>query len=158
MKLVLLLAAAAAAAQVPSPRTLRLDYVHTGMAGEEHFAVDGVVLEGAWPGPLDRWVDESNLGKYYFQVLDRGTNRVIYSRGFASIYGEWETTAEAQSMNRKAIDYGVLDRDVQTSKQIYESLLQRAKETGVSSELRTSNIRVVDAAERPRTPASPRVR
>jgi succinoglycan biosynthesis transport protein ExoP len=63
---------------------------------------------------------------------------------------------EAQSMNRKAIDYGVLDRDVQTSKQIYESLLQRAKETGVSSELRTSNIRVVDAAERPRTPASPR--
>jgi len=63
---------------------------------------------------------------------------------------------EAQSMNRKAIDYGVLDRDVQSSKQIYESLLQRAKETGVSSELKTSNIRVVDAAERPRTPASPR--
>jgi len=64
--------------------------------------------------------------------------------------------SEAQSMNRKAIDYGVLERDVQSSKQIYESLLQRAKETGVSSELKTSNIRVVDAAERPRTPASPR--
>jgi exopolysaccharide transport family protein len=63
---------------------------------------------------------------------------------------------EAQSMNRKAIDYGVLERDVQSNKQIYESLLQRAKETGVSSELKTSNIRVVDAAERPRTPASPR--
>jgi succinoglycan biosynthesis transport protein ExoP len=63
---------------------------------------------------------------------------------------------EAQSMNRKAIDYSVLDRDVQTSKQIYDSLLQRAKETGVSSELKTSNIRVVDAAERPRSPASPR--
>lgn len=63
---------------------------------------------------------------------------------------------EALTMNRKAIDYGVLDRDVQSSKQIYESLLQRAKETGVSTELKTSNIRVVDAAERPRTPASPR--
>src|ERR1035441_10279795 len=46
-----------------------LNYVHTGMAGEEHFALDGVVLEGAWPGPLDRWLDESNLGKYYFQRL-----------------------------------------------------------------------------------------
>src|SRR5262249_95658 len=56
----------------------------------------------------------------------------------------------------KAIDYGVLERDVQSSKQIYESLLQRAKETGVSRELKTSNIRVVDAAERPREPASPR--
>ncbi len=64
--------------------------------------------------------------------------------------------AEAQSMNRKAIDYGVLERDVQSSKQIYESLLQRAKETGVSRELKTSNIRVVDVAERPRVPASPR--
>jgi len=64
--------------------------------------------------------------------------------------------SEAQTMNRTAIDYGVLERDVETSKQIYESLLQRAKETGVSRELKTSNIRVVDAAERPREPASPR--
>ena len=44
--------------------------------------------------------DESNLGKYYFQVLDRATNRVIYSRGFASIYGEWETTDEAKQQRR----------------------------------------------------------
>jgi polysaccharide biosynthesis transport protein len=64
---------------------------------------------------------------------------------------------EAQSMNRKAIDYGVLERDVQSSKQMYESLLQRAKETGISGELKTSNIRVVDQAERPRRPAKPQV-
>ena len=96
----LMTAAVIAAAQAPGPRTLRLDYVHTGNAAEEHFAVDGVVIEGAWPGPLDRWIDESNLGKYYFQVLDRATNRVIYSRGFASIYGEWETTDEAKEQRR----------------------------------------------------------
>jgi succinoglycan biosynthesis transport protein ExoP len=64
---------------------------------------------------------------------------------------------EALSMNRKAIDYGVLERDVDSSKQIYNSLLQRAKETGVSGELKSSNIRVVDVAERPRQPISPRV-
>jgi polysaccharide biosynthesis transport protein len=63
---------------------------------------------------------------------------------------------EAQAMNRKAIDYGVLERDVESSRQIYESLLQRAKETGVSTELRTSNIRIVDPAQRPRSPVSPR--
>ena len=99
-RILLFLAAVAAAAQVPGPRTLRLDYVHTGMAAEEQFALDGVVLEGEWPGPLDRWTDESNLGKYYFQVLDRATNRVIYSRGFASTYGEWETTGEAKQRRR----------------------------------------------------------
>src|SRR5262252_2136734 len=96
----LFLAAAAALAQTPEHRTLRLDYIHSGMAAEEHFALDGIVVDGAWPGPLDRWVDESNLGKYYFQVLDRATNRVIYSRGFASIYGEWETTDEAKRQRR----------------------------------------------------------
>lgn len=63
---------------------------------------------------------------------------------------------EAQAMNRKAIDDGVLERDVQSSRQIYESLLQRAKETGVSTELRTSNIRIVDRAEQPRAPITPR--
>jgi capsular exopolysaccharide synthesis family protein len=62
---------------------------------------------------------------------------------------------EALTMNRKAIDYGVLERDVESSKQIYESLMQRAKETGVSTELKTSNIRIVDRAETPRKPYSP---
>jgi polysaccharide biosynthesis transport protein len=63
---------------------------------------------------------------------------------------------EALSMNRKGIEYGVLAREVESTRQIYDSLLQRARETGVSAELKTSNIRVVDAAERPRDPASPR--
>jgi len=62
---------------------------------------------------------------------------------------------EALAMNRKGIDYSVLDRDVQSSRQVYDSLLQRAKETGVSTELKTSNIRVVDEAERPLRPISP---
>jgi exopolysaccharide transport family protein len=63
---------------------------------------------------------------------------------------------EALSMNRKAIDYGVLQRDVESSRQVYESLLQRAKETGVSTELKASSIRVVDEAEQPPSPISPR--
>src|SRR5262249_59599536 len=41
-----------------------------------------------------------NLGKYVFEVRDRATNRLLYSRGFASIYGEWETTDEAKSASR----------------------------------------------------------
>ena len=62
---------------------------------------------------------------------------------------------EALSMNRKAINYGVLARDADSSRQVYNSLLQRAKETGVSGELRSSNIRIIDRAEQPRTPVSP---
>ncbi len=77
-----------------------MDYVHSGSATEEHFALDGIVAEGDWPGRMDRAIDDTNLGKYYFQILDRKTNRVLYSRGFASIYGEWETTDEAKTISR----------------------------------------------------------
>lgn len=77
-------------------RTLRFDYVHTGTATEEHVAPEDVRLEGPWPGSRTRLVDDTNLGKYLFEVVDRATNRVVYSRGFSSIYGEWETTGEAK--------------------------------------------------------------
>ncbi len=108
--------AAVAAAQPAALRTMRVDYVHTGDAARERFALGGVVMEGAWPGPLDRWVDESNLGKYAFEVLDRATNRVIYSRGFASIFGEWQTTDEAKLQRRafqESIRFPAPDRPVQ---------------------------------------------
>lgn len=93
----LLSTAAAAASPAAAPRTLRVDYYHSGNAAQEHFGLDRMVLEpGAWPGNPARPVDDTNLGRYLFEVLDRQTNRVLYSRGFASVYGEWETTGEAR--------------------------------------------------------------
>jgi len=87
----------ASASANPVPRTLRIDYYHSGNAAQEHFSLDRLVLEpGAWPGNPAHPVDDTNLGKYLFEVLDRQTNRILYSRGFSSIYGEWETTGEVQ--------------------------------------------------------------
>lgn len=80
-----------------SGRTLRFDYYHSGIADEEHIAVDRLRLEGEWPGSRTQLVDTTNLGKYLFAVVDLQTQRTLYSRGFASIYGEWETTAEANA-------------------------------------------------------------
>jgi hypothetical protein len=87
-------------ADAAAQRTLRLDYFHTGDASTETFAVDSMALEGDWPGPVGRRVDETNLGKYLLEVVERATNRVVYSRGFASIFGEWETTDEAKEAKR----------------------------------------------------------
>ncbi|MFL5264685.1 MAG: IgA Peptidase M64 [Anaeromyxobacteraceae bacterium] len=90
-----------AAAGAGAPPTFRVDFFHTGSASEERFALDRLVVEPLpWPGNPDRPVDETNLGKYLFEVRDRDTNRLLYSRGFASIYGEWETTAEAKERHR----------------------------------------------------------
>ena len=76
-------------------RTLRFDYYHSGTTAEEHVSTDGVRLEGEWPGSRTRLLDDTNLGKYLFEVRDLATNLPLYTRGFASIYGEWETTGEA---------------------------------------------------------------
>jgi len=75
--------------------TMRLDYHHTGTATEEHLCVDQVRVETEWPGSRTRLLDPSNLGKYLLVVVDISTQTSLYSRGFSSIYGEWETTGEA---------------------------------------------------------------
>ena len=81
-------------------KTMRVDYFHSGGLGTEILALDQVVSDGPWAGSRTRLVDDLNLGKYLFEVIDRRTNRVIYSRGFASIYGEWETTPESRETYR----------------------------------------------------------
>lgn len=82
-------------------QTMRLDYYHTGDASSEVFSVDRVVIEPLpWPGDLKQAIDSSNLGKYLFEVRDVKTKELLYSRGFASIYGEWETTDEAKTIKR----------------------------------------------------------
>lgn len=91
----------AAASVLAAPQTMRLDYYHTGDAKNEVFSVDRVVIEPLpWPGDMTKTIDRTDLGKYFFEVRDQKTKRVLYSRGFASIYGEWETTDEAQKIKR----------------------------------------------------------
>jgi len=76
-------------------QTLRLDYYHTGTAETELLSLDRMRIEGPWPGSRTQLLDPTNLGKYRFEVVDVATQQVLYSRGFASIFGEWETTGEA---------------------------------------------------------------
>jgi capsular exopolysaccharide synthesis family protein len=65
---------------------------------------------------------------------------------------------ETVQQQRKETEYDVLERAARTDRQIFESLLQRAKETGVSGDQSQSNLRVVDPADVPRTPVSPQKR
>jgi hypothetical protein len=86
---------------VAAPRTLRVDYYHTGNSREEWFSLDRVVLEPLeWPGNLNKSIDESLLGNYLFEVRERGSGKLLYSRGFDSVFGEWKTTEEALHGNR----------------------------------------------------------
>jgi hypothetical protein len=84
-----------------APRTLRVDYYHTGNSHEEWFSLDRVVLEPLeWPGNPNKSIDESGLGNYLFEVREQGKGKLIYSRGFNSVFGEWKDTDEAIHNNR----------------------------------------------------------
>jgi hypothetical protein len=81
-------------------RTMRVDYFHTGGVGVEIVSLDRVVSDGAWAGSRTRLIDDTGLGLYRFEVRDAETGRALYTRGFASIFGEWETTGEARAVHR----------------------------------------------------------
>jgi hypothetical protein len=95
------LAVLAIAAPAWGAATMRVDYYHTGNSKAEQFSLDRIVIEPLpWPGHPKKTIDDTNLGKYFFEVVDAESGTVLYSRGFSSIYGEWETTAEATGINR----------------------------------------------------------
>ena len=87
-------------AQVASP-TVRVDYYHSGNADMEMFSLHQVVIEPLpWPGNPDKALDTAQRGHFMFQVEDTESGDVLYSRGFSSIFQEWQSTGEARQMNR----------------------------------------------------------
>ena len=64
---------------------------------------------------------------------------------------------EANHLNESAIEYNLLKRDAESNRQLYEGLLQKLKEAGVSAGLRSSNIRIVDLARVPTSPSAPNI-
>jgi hypothetical protein len=81
--------------------TMRIDYFHTGGPGmDETVSLDRIVNDGPWAGSRTQLVDTTNLGHYLFEVHDKASGALLYSRGFSSIYGEWVTTGEQKTAHR----------------------------------------------------------
>lgn len=76
-------------------KTMRVDYFHTGTKGVETVSLDKVYEEGAWPGSRVNLIDILNLGEYLVRVYDVATNALVFSRGYSTIFNEWQTTDEA---------------------------------------------------------------
>lgn len=64
---------------------------------------------------------------------------------------------EANKLNESAIQYSILKRDLETDRTLYEGLLEKLKEAGVTAGLRSNNFRIVDVARVPTEPTEPNV-
>ncbi|MDP4290145.1 MAG: M64 family metallopeptidase [Bacteroidota bacterium] len=78
-------------------KTMRLDYFHSGTAQEEHFAVDQTVNDGNWPGNKSKLIDKLERGPYFFEVIDKASKVLLYSRGFSNVFSEWQSVPEAKT-------------------------------------------------------------
>lgn len=68
-----------------------------------------------------------------------------------------ELRDQALDLRTRSIQYNILQRELDTNKALYDGLLQQYKELGVASALGTNNISIVDRAEIPQAPISPRL-
>ncbi|RMF62130.1 MAG: peptidase M64 [Calditrichaeota bacterium] len=82
---------------------LRVDYYHFGNKYEDYATLDQLYEISPWAGSRQNLLDTLNLGDYMVQVFDVQSNRLIFSRGFSSLFREWQTTEEANSGVQKTI-------------------------------------------------------
>jgi polysaccharide biosynthesis transport protein len=64
---------------------------------------------------------------------------------------------QANKLNENAIQYSLLKRDVDVNRQLYEGLLEKLKEAGVTAGLKSTNIRLVNVARTPTAPTEPNI-
>jgi polysaccharide biosynthesis transport protein len=62
---------------------------------------------------------------------------------------------DSQDLNRKSVDYNVMEREAKSNRTVYEALLQREKELSVASNSHANNVHIVDRAEVPKSPITP---
>ncbi len=78
------------------PKTLRIDYFHSGNISEDSYSIDELRMEQYWGGSQVNLIDKFRYGKYIVEVFEKETNKLIYSKGYATLFSEWQTTEEAK--------------------------------------------------------------
>ncbi len=76
-------------------KTMRIDYFHVGDARTEFITIDQIYQQGIWAGNPKNLIDPFNNGKYEVKIYDIASNKLIYSKGVATYFGEYTTTDPA---------------------------------------------------------------
>jgi hypothetical protein len=92
-------------------QTLRIDYFHTGDAKSELYSLDKIYRQGTWAGNPANLIQPFELGTYRVDVYDIASNALIYTRGYSSIFAEYQTTGPAIDGVKKTCHESVLIPD-----------------------------------------------
>jgi hypothetical protein len=88
--------------------TLRIDYYHIGDDSTEIITLDHMYRYGTWAGSRVNLIDKFNNGRYYAHIYDLENNKLLYSKGFDSYFGEYKTSTPAINKIKKTFHESVL--------------------------------------------------
>lgn len=77
-------------------KSMRIDFALSGNNQFQNAAIQQIREEPIWGGPIKNLTDNFLYGGYYIDVYDKATNKLIYSRGFNTLFEEWRTTDQAK--------------------------------------------------------------
>lgn len=81
-------------------RTMRFDYILAGNSESTKVFPVSVNSEPFWGGSLKNLTDPFDYGNFRYEVFDAATGALLYSKGFCTLYQEWQTTAEAKRIEK----------------------------------------------------------
>lgn len=78
-------------------QTLRLDYLHIGNSKSETVKPVNYWYGGVWSGTRSELIEAVRLGEMIFEVFDKQSNKLIFSRSYSTLFGEFVTTQKAET-------------------------------------------------------------
>lgn len=81
-------------------KTLRIDYYLAGNHETVKVYPAGMRQEPYWAGTLTKLRDPFGYGNFRYELIDPATGNILFSRGYSTLFQEWQTTAEAKKIER----------------------------------------------------------
>ena len=82
-------------------QSMRVDFIFYGNTDNEEIKLAKISKESFWGGSKVNLANKLNYGEYKFEIIDLKTENIIYSQGFCTLFEEWQTTLEADSVYRE---------------------------------------------------------
>src|SRR5680860_972611 len=81
-------------------KSLRFDFLLGGNNKEVKVYPEQIKQEPFWAGSKINLTDSFNYGSYRFRVFDLKSDSLLFSKGFSTLFQEWQTTAEAKTNDK----------------------------------------------------------
>ena len=82
------------------PKTLRINYIHSGTKDKDSIEVKNYQVDNLWAGSLTNLIDPNDYGCHKIMVYDVNSKQLIYSRTYSCLFGVYKTTEKGATLSK----------------------------------------------------------